>query len=218
MNLGPGIIMDIIVVVIVLLSTIWGARRGFVLTVISFMQWFVCLICGFVFCTWMKGFLIDNTTIDDSINKYLLEQMGGSISDNGTYQVLPDLFSKSVSEATDQFVYGASASLTSVLLTVISFLIIVFGIKIVGFSMARIFSRKYHDGAVGFVDGFLGFVFGLIRGALLVFLFFALLVPVLGLVMPESAETIVKAMETSNIAGYLYNYNFLLIIVRDFIK
>lgn len=217
MNLGPGIILDIIVVAIMLLSTIWGARKGFVLTVISFMQWFVCLIAGFVFCTMMKGFLIDNTTIDDSINQYLLEQMGGSITDTSTYQALPDLFSKPVSEATDQFVYGASASITSVLLTVISFLIIVFGMKIIAFLMARIFSRKYHDGAVGFVDGFLGFVFGLIRGALLVFLFFALLVPILGLIMPESAEAIIKAMETSNIADYLYNDNFLLIIVRDFI-
>lgn len=218
MNLGPGIIMDIIVVGIVLMSTIWGARKGFVLTVISFIQWFVCLLAGFVFCTWMKGFLIDNTTIDDSINQYLLKQMEGSISDNAGYQALPDLFSKSVSETTDQFVYGASASITSVLLTIISFLLIVFGIKIISFIMARVFSRKYHDGAVGFVDGFLGFVFGLIRGALFVFLFFAVLVPVLSLIIPESAETIIKAMETSNTAGYLYNDNFLLIIVRDFIK
>lgn len=48
------------------------------------------------------------------------------------------------------------------------------------------------------------------------FLLFALLVPVLGLIWPELSESIVKSMDDSYIAGFLYNNNVLLILVRDF--
>ena len=41
MNLGSGIVLDIIVVAILLFSTICGMRKGLVMTVVSFMQWFV---------------------------------------------------------------------------------------------------------------------------------------------------------------------------------
>ena len=64
MNLGSGIVLDIIVVAILLFSTICGMRKGLVMTVVSFMQWFVCVIFGFIFCERVKVYLIDHTALD----------------------------------------------------------------------------------------------------------------------------------------------------------
>lgn len=216
MNLGPGIIIDIIVCAILLFSTIMGARKGAARTVVSFMQWFICIIVGFLFNDKVKGLLIDYTTMDDAINRYVVEHIQTSVEDSSPYQAMPDLFSDWVNETSDTFVYGTSAAITSTLMTIIAFLCIVFGIKLIGFGLVRLFSRKYSQGLVGFFDGFMGFLFGAVRGLIYVFLFFALLVPVLGLIWPGLSETIVKSMDDSYIAGFLYNNNVLLILVRDF--
>ncbi len=74
MNLGPGIILDIVICGILLFSTIMGAKKGVARTVVSFMQWFVCIIAGFILCDTVKGLLIDYTTTDDAINRYVLEK------------------------------------------------------------------------------------------------------------------------------------------------
>lgn len=216
MNLGSGIFLDVIVCAILLFSTIMGAKKGVARTVVSFMQWFVCIIAGFLFCDKVKGLLIDYTTMDSSINQYVLNRMQASAVDSSSYQAMPDLFSDWVNDTADAFVYGTSAAITSTLMTVIAFLCIVFGIKLAAFGLVRLFSRKYHDGVVGFFDGFMGFLFGGVRGLLYVFLFFAVLVPVLGLIWPGLSEAVVKSMDDSYIAGFLYNNNVLLILVRDF--
>ena len=74
MNLGSGIITDIVICGILLFSTIMGAKKGVARTVVSFMQWFVCIIAGFILCDTVKGLLIDYTTTDDAINRYVLEK------------------------------------------------------------------------------------------------------------------------------------------------
>ena len=51
MNLTPGIAMDILAAVILLFSMIQGARSGFARTLVSFVQWFGCIIAGFFLCT-----------------------------------------------------------------------------------------------------------------------------------------------------------------------
>lgn len=216
MNLGSGIIMDIVVCAIILLSIIWGAKKGAVLTVISFMQWFVCIIFGFIFCDKAKAFFIDYTTMDDWLNQYILQHIKTTIEDSSPYQAMPDLFSDWVNDTSDSFIYGTSATIVSTLMTIIAFLCVVFGIKIVCFGLARLFSRKYHEGVVGFFDGFMGFLFGAIRGILYVFLVFAVLVPILGLIFPGLSEAVIDSMDDSYIAGFLYNNNVLLVLVRDF--
>ena len=110
-----------------------------------------------------------------------------------------------------------AASVTSILLTIISFLTIVIGIKVVCFLLSHLLSKKHNDGIVGFFDGFMGFIFGAVRGLLLVFLFFTILVPLLSLVLPDFSAAILTSMDQSRLAHYLYEENILLILVRDLI-
>lgn len=215
METGTGFIMDIIVLAIILFSTIFGARKGFAAAVSSFMQWFLCIVAGFFFNDTVKELLRDYTELDESIHRVISEQLSARIEESPTYRTLPDLFGGFLKDSPESFGNAAAEPICSALMSVIAFLAVVFGIKVLCALIMFLFSRKHNDGVTGFIDGFLGFLFGMARGLLLALLGFAVLVPVLGLLLPESAQPLIYAIEHSDIASVFYNENVLLILVRD---
>ncbi|MEE0514541.1 MAG: CvpA family protein [Emergencia sp.] len=215
METGTGFIMDIIVLAIILFSTIFGARKGFAAAVSSFMQWFLCIALGFFFNDTVKEILRDYTELDESIHRVISEQLSARIEESPTYRTLPDLFGDFLKDSPESFGNAAAEPICSALMSVIAFLAVVFGIKVLCALIMFLFSRKHNDGVTGFIDGFLGFLFGMARGLLLALLGFAVLVPVLGLLLPESAQPLIYAIEHSDIASVFYNENVLLILVRD---
>ena len=215
METGTGFIMDIIVLAIILFSTIFGARKGFAAAVSSFMQWFLCIALGFFFNDTVKEILRDYTELDESIHRVISEQLSARIEESPTYRTLPDLFGDFLKDSPESFGNAAAEPICSALMSVIAFLAVVFGIKVLCALIMFLFSRKHNDGVTGFIDGFLGFLFGMARGLLLALLGFAVLVPVLGLLLPESAQPLIYAIEHSDIASVFYNENVLLFLVRD---
>lgn len=215
METETGFIMDIIVLAIILLSTIFGARKGLAATVFSFTQWFLCIVAGFFFNDPVKALLQDYTELDESIHRIISEQLSARIEESPTYQTLPDLFGGFLKDSPEGFSNAAAEPVCSALMSVIAFLTVVFGIKALCALSMLLFSRKHNNGVTGFIDGFLGFLFGMARGLLLALLGFAVLVPVLGLLFPESAQPLIQAIGQSNIASVFYNENVLLILVRD---
>ena len=215
MRLEPGMILDILAVIILLFSIVSGARKGFAKTCFSFMQWFICIVAGFFLCTPIKEYISEHTTLDETIHNYILGQVQTTIEESAPYQSVPDLFSQWLHGENNGFIYGTCASLTNIILTVLAFVIIVLAVKLIGGVLVRLLSKDYHDGVVGFLDGVLGFLFGAVRGVLILLIFFAVLVPVMTL-LPEAASTTLKtAMDQSMIAAALYDGNLLLILLRD---
>lgn len=216
MGTETGIIMDILTLGILLLSTALGSRKGFALTVASFMQWFVCMILGFLLCGSAKGVLEDYTSLDEFIQTAITNHIRTTIEESSSYRVLPDLFSGWINDGADSFSTITAASMTSALMTVVAFLAVVFALKVVAFLFIHLLSRRYHDGVTGFIDGFFGFLFGFARGLILAMLFFAVLVPLLGILWPDLSEPIADAIAHSGIASVFYDNNVLLILIRDF--
>lgn len=208
-------IMDIVAGVIVIFSTILGAKKGFTNTVVSFLQWFVCIVLGFLLCGKLKDILILHTTFDDLINQNIFEKLSASVEASSAYQAVPDLFSPWMTDTTGSLARSAAGSITSIILTVISFLVIIFGVKLIAYIMYHSFSKKYHHGILGFFDGLAGFALGAIRGVIYVLLAFAILVPLLGFIWPQLSIAVTESFDSSYFAGYLYDNNFLLIIVRN---
>ncbi len=207
--------MDFIIVLIVVLSAILGARKGFAMTLASFMQWFICIIAGLLLCNKTKVWLMDHTVLDDTVNQIVLSHIETTMEESAPYKAMPDLFSSWINQGVENFAYGTSSSITNVVMTVIGFLIVVFAIKIIGFLVVHLFSRKYTGGVIGFFDGLMGFLFGLVRGVLLVLVFFSVLVPVLGTIWPDLSETIVGLMDGTRLAELIYNDNMILVLIRD---
>lgn len=215
MKLEPGMILDILAVVILLFSIIGGARKGFAKTCFSFMQWFICILAGFFLCAPIKEYLCAETTLDEALHNYILDQIDTTIEQSAPYQSVPDLFRSWLEGDGGDFIYGSAASLTDIILTVLSFLLIILAVKIAGGLLVRLFSKEYHDGVIGCLDGVLGFLFGVVRGILILLVFFALLVPVLTLLPGTLSVAVKTALDQSMIASVLYDGNLLLILLRD---
>ena len=131
---------------------------------------------------------------------------------------LPDLFKESGgSSAAGSMISQGSVRIAELLLTILCFVAIVFLLRVVLGLLGRAFSHKYNEGFAGVMDWFLGLILGSVLGVLYVFVFLALLLPVVGLFMPEQCETVMGWLDSSVIAGDLYNNNLLLILFRDFL-
>ena len=108
MSLTPGMTMDILAAVVLLFSMFQGARNGFAKTLVSFVQWFGCILAGFFLCASVKEYIIQHTTLDEAINSYILDHISTTIEESAPYQSIPDLFSEWLSKNSDGFVYGTS--------------------------------------------------------------------------------------------------------------
>jgi len=100
-------------------------------------------------------------------------------------------------------------------LTVLAFVLVILAVKVAGGIIVLLFSKDYHKGLIGFLDGMLGLLFGAVRGLLLLLILFALLVPVLTLLPGTLSVAVKTAVDQSMIASVLYDDNLLLILLRD---
>lgn len=230
--------IDITILVILLISCLLGARKGFAATITSLFGWFVSTVCGLVFFDTVKKFIEANTPIDEFFNGIILERLVLAATGIGTgtkpegslsYDTIPDLFGNfftsinpqladgfnaAAENAVSKMLEGTAQSITSILMSVISFLILVLGIKLVSRLILMLFSKQNNKGLTGFVDGLAGFAFGAVRGLFLIFIFLGLLVPILTLINPDFSQLAMDDFSKSKAGDFLYQHNLMLMVLK----
>ena len=210
-------VMDILILAVLVLTIFFSMRKGFAMSVAGSFKGFVSLIAAWIFCDDMAAWLMKSsvgTAITEKINRGLSVKWESS----DIYMALPDLFKENGGNAAaGSLITEGSSKIASLLLTIICFAAIIFLLRVVLSLVGRAFSHRYHDGFAGIMDWILGLFLGIILGVIYVFVFLALIVPVVGLFMPEHCETVMGWLDSSVIAGDLYNNNILLVLFRDFL-
>lgn len=197
--------MDIFLLALLLVSAVHGAKNGFAYTVKYFLLWFFCLVAGISGSSTVKELLIENTGIDEYVRDVLEQQSVHTDLWNFLPDACADWFRPSGS-----YDHEFLLSMESLILAILSFLLIVAGIRIVFALYLHLFSKKHNDGLRGFSDGVLGLVLGLVRGLFFILLIFVLFIPVISLVSADAGEFISRATEDSILAATFYNHNILL--------
>ena len=210
-------ILDILIVVILVLSMVFGYRAGFVWTFFHMLGWIASIILAFIFTPRMSAFLISNTGLYEVIHRTLSGRFAGAVSIDRISSELPRILKDTVDSLTRQAADAASTSVCDLLFTIVSFLIIVFAVKFVIFAIILTFSKKNANGVRGAVDGILGLIFGFVKGILLVFVLLAVMIPVMSLFDAKFIDIIGVWLDSSFFAGSLYDNNFLALILRDFL-
>lgn len=198
--------MDIFLISILLVSSVRGAQNGFAYTVKSFLSWFICMAAGIFGCSAVKELLISNTGINDYISDMAL----ACAMQHHTAEELPDICAEWISPAMQNGEAELAQAITSLILTIISFLIIVIAVRLIFSICLHLFSKKYHKGVIGFTDGVLGMIFGLASGFFLILLLFIFFIPLFSLWFSGFASFIGNAMDNSILASVFYNNNILL--------
>ena len=207
-------IFDIIILIILVLTMVFGFRRGFVYSFIHTLSLIGTLIVAFFGAKIMRTQLAERTMLDDNLYNNLFERFSTSLdSALSPLDTLPLILGEKVDAAAADTAALAAEKLTDFLMLIIGFLILFVALKFICYIIILFVSRKNNDGFIGAVDGLLGMLAGLIKGVLIVFILLALLVPGMNLMSPASAEIFLTALDNSYIAGTLYDANFLLLIL-----
>lgn len=207
-------IFDIIILIILVLTMVFGFRRGFVYSFIHTLGMIGSLAAAFIFSKPVQGLISDNTMLDENFYNTIFENVSSSLSSAlGPTDTLPLILTTKVNSVADNTAAMIAEGLTDFALQVISFFAIFIVVKLLCYIIISIFSRRNNDGFVGFFDGLLGLISGFIKGILIVFVFLALLAPGMNLMSPASAEIFMTALDNSYIAKTLYDANFLMLIL-----
>ena len=207
-------IFDIIILIILVLTMVFGFRRGFVYSFIHTLGLIGSLAAAFIFAKPAQRLITENTMLDENFYNTIFENVSSSLdSVLGPTDTLPLILTTKINAAADDTAAMIAQNLTDFALQIISFFAIFIVVKLICYLIICIFSRKNNDGFTGFFDGLLGLIAGFIKGLLIIFVLLALLAPCMNLISPASAELFMTSLDNSYIAKTLYDANFLMLIL-----
>lgn len=211
-------VFDIIIGVILIVTMVFGFRKGFIYSIIHTLGWFGAMVAAFFAAGPVRKLVEANTDISDRIYLIFAEKL--SISSD-TLHVSLESLPPLVGQGIDTSMAGATEilaeKLTLLTMTILCFIVTLLVIKAIIFLVTIGISSK-KKGFTGAADGILGLVAGLLRGAVFVFLFLAVLVPLVNLVSPVSTQLVVDSLNSSHLAGTLYDNNFLVNLMEDYLS
>lgn len=210
------LILDVIVLAILIIAMVSGFRRGFVYAFVHTLGWILAILAGFAGAGSLTEQLALHTMLDENIYAKLSEKLTLSFDAATTSaDSLPLILGQAVDTATTAAAEALAQQLGDLIMAIAAFLLIVFVIKLLCFLLVRLLSRKKNKSFIGFFDGLLGLIAGAIKGVLVVFLFLMILLPAVNLMAPESTELVMTALDSSRMAGTLYDANFLVLILSN---
>ena len=205
-----GLIFDIGVILVIILSTVLGYRRGFILTFFGLFRWVICMLIAYFLTPEVRDFIIQYTTVDDSIESHIRISLSSKIMGAPIYNALPVPYKSFINDASHETVEFIAQSITRMLLAVITFLLLLFIFRIMTRLLVHLFSAKENDGFIGGLDRFFGTLVGAGRGFVLVLIITLIMFPLVGILGPQTADPILESLHDSSFADYLYYNNPLL--------
>lgn len=205
-------ILDIIILLILILPMALGLHRGFIYTFVHALGWIGALVAAFFLTDPLAGVLRDSflgNAVSDTIagEIYGYADSAMSVTDG-----LPDIISGGLTVTTMETADILVAMITGMILSVLSFLIVIIVIRLILRVVVQPVARRERGNLLSKGDKYLGLVAGALKGVIFVFLFLTLLVPVINLSQGGLSSFLENSLDSSFIAGTLYDNNLLLLI------
>lgn len=213
--------LDIGLGIIFLVSVIIGYRKGFTESFLHTVGWLLALVLGFVWTPTVVSFLKQNTDIESTLRTVFTDRLTLALnssappspSPEGILKGIPDILSNYFSDTGSVIGTAMIENVISAILSIIGLLLIILLIKLIFFVIITLFSKKKRSGIIGFSDGALGFLFGGIKGALLICILLALFLPLANMV---HNDFLVNQLESSTYAIKIYNNNPIFFLTKIF--
>lgn len=211
---NTAMILDIIVILIFIIFAVRGKSRGLGESLIRL----AAMVAGIALATAFTrplSALIRKTSLQASMQQGLENIFQGS-----TVNLL-DFIPKALEDTLQNF--GVSdlpfevSHFTTTAVLVLSFLLITTGVSLISlFLRRRLHIARKKGTVIGSTDSFAGFAVGVLKGTLFVFLFLAFMFPLAGIFLPDRIQAINEQLNSSYIAGPLYDINPLLLLLKKF--
>ena len=205
--------IDIAICVTVFICAVCYAHIGFVRSVVSVLSWIVCLACGLFFYDEIRSFIYDSG-VGRKLESSIAERLSDSIMDSQAVSSAPSIIRNWLGIAADAASSQVSSGVTSLILTIFSFLILMLAVRIVLFVVVHLLSKEYNDGPLAFIDSTGGLILGVVLGVFYVLLALAALVLVMEFLPDATAETVRDYLDESYFSGIIYDNNPLFLLFR----
>jgi uncharacterized membrane protein required for colicin V production len=214
-------IMDILVGLILVGAMVHGLRKGFIHTFIHTIGWVLALVLAYIGTPFVKGLLMGETTLYDSIKDGFAQRFSESLpTTQSSFDSLPanigDAIGGKITELTDSIVQQTATAFAGLAFTIMVFVGLVVLIKIILWLVLRLLSKDYNDGFMNFFDGMFGLIFGLLKGFLMACIFLAVLLPILNIISPDYTTFVIESLDNSMYAKGLYDNNFIVLLLQSF--
>ena len=212
-----SVIIDLIILGIIAICIIMGYIKGLTGSLIKILSFVLSLIIAFVLFVPVSSFVINNTQIDENIEKSIRETV---LSDEGEQKENPKM-SSAITDYINQKVEEVSESAKEEIIDStakdVSQTIVKAGTWIVLFIVARIalIFLKFITGLIAKLpvikqfDKLGGVIYGLIEGLLITYFALALI----SVISPMTEGKLSENINKSHIGSQMYNNNLLLNII-----
>lgn len=207
-------ILDILVIIIFVIFALRGKNRGLGESLIRLAALIGGIALGTALTKPLSALLL-RTPIRSSV------QSGLENAFHGTKANLMDFIPKAIGTTLqDLGIQDLSIDVshfTQLAILVLAFLLIILAVNLVSLALRRRLHAARKKGTlVGSTDSAAGFLTGVLKGTLFVFLFLAFMFPLAGVFMPDQIQNINEQLNNSYIAGPLYDINPLLLLLKKF--
>lgn len=118
-------VLDLIIILVILLFTFLGYRKGLVKTAISILSFFIALVISIMLYKTVGNIIIKNTQIDENIEKTISSKItAGDLEEK--YEMLPE----SLIQAGELTINDLAGSLAEKIIYIISFIVLFIVLKI----------------------------------------------------------------------------------------
>ncbi|MDR1796195.1 MAG: CvpA family protein [Clostridiales Family XIII bacterium] len=210
---------DILIIAIIAVCAVFGFRAGFLISLTRLVGWVGAVIIAFFFHKDVEAWAIEHTTwydklaerIDTICNNFV-SLYASSVTGN-----LPKGLADSADSLANTVASEAAAKIAGHAFTILIFVGIIFGIKIILLVATLLLSKKFHSGFLGFIDGFVGLLLGLFSSIIAILVAFAFIMPLSYSISTNAYFFVQQQMENSVIAQIIYDNNPLLDVMDAFI-
>ncbi len=195
-----GIIIDIIIIAIVVLSIFLGYKKGLVALSIQLLSFIIAVVITFILYQPITNFIVNATGIDESIQNSILEKANDVMQEDN--------------EMSNTIVEQVKNDMLPETARTISINIITFGVVIILFLLVKI-GLRFVTALANLVaklpilkqaNELGGIIYGFIRGLLLIYVIL-LVINISGEINPENGAY--KSVNETNLGKFMMQYNVL---------
>ena len=211
---------DVLILVIVVVLAVFGFRNGFLISLSRIGGWIGALLVAFFYRTQVSDWLLANTDFYNKTQERVLTVCNAFVENyvgSGDPSGGAGGFGATLNKIGGTLAGAAAEQITAHLWTVIVFVGIVFGIKIILFVLTLLLSKKFHGGMIGGIDGVAGLLFGLLQAIACILVVFALILPVSYMYSAKTHDDIERSMDESIVAKLIYDNNPILDFIDGFL-
>ena len=206
-----GIILDIIIIGIVIISTIIGYKKGLINVIFNLCAFLIALIITVVLYTPITNIIIENTELDDKIENIIIENATSSEDENTTEDsVINKYITQSITKTKNDIVEGTSTIIAQKVISIFVAIVLFIIVRILLIFVKVVFNGIANLPIIKQINEVGGIAYGILRGVLMIYIILAILFFIISI---NNIGIIVDAINTSIITKILYTNNIILNII-----